>query len=117
MNALELNTKVAAQLMATQLVPDQNKPGESIIVSFPCNLKGQRLGAGEAPVPVYKDLYSGKVYAKVAEVIPSATDPASAERAKELHDMNPIHFSNEDGSVNGWFIEAPSFDESLKAAA
>lgn len=112
MNVLELNVKTKAVLTATVSVADPNKPGSTIFAGYPCDLDGNRLGSGDSPIPVFRDLYSGKTYALIAENIPSAPDVASQAAAAAIRALKPLHFVSDDGSVKGWFIEAPSFDQS-----
>jgi len=98
MNSLELNTKTKSFLT------NEDKDG-----AFVCDLKGKRLDPSAAPIPVYRDLYTGDVYAKLAEVIPSASDVTSKAAAKAITDLEPIHFVSEDGSVKGWFVKVADF--------
>lgn len=117
MQTLELNASTKAFLTATVLVPDPAKPGSQKFDAFLCALDGTRLAAGASPIPVFKDMYTGKVYARVAEVMPSNPDAASQTAAKAIQDLNPVHFCSADGSVRGWFVEAPNFDVSTQAPA
>jgi hypothetical protein len=116
MQALLLNASSKSLLTATILVADPNNPGKEIFQGFPCGLDGKALPFGVPGIPVYRDVYTGKVYALIAELIPSATDAASKEAAKVITDQNPIHYVSDDGSVKGWFIPAPDYDLSAKAA-
>jgi hypothetical protein len=93
-------------------VADSNKPGETTFTAYPCDLKGNRLQPGDSPIPVFRDLYSGKTYALIAENIPSAPDVVSQQAAEAIRALKPLHFVSDDASVKGWFIEAPSFDQS-----
>ena len=117
MQTLELNASTKAFLTATVLVPDPSKPGSEKFDAFMCALDGTRLATGAAPIPIYKDMYTGKVYAKVAEVMPSNPDATSQAAAKAIQDLNPVQYCSADGSVRGWFIEAPNFDVSAQAPA
>jgi hypothetical protein len=114
MSTLALVTGTKALLTATVEVADPNKPGSTIFTGYPCKIDGTPLASGDSPVPVYRDLYTGKTYAMIAEVIPSATDAVSVAAAKAIRDQKPLHFVSDDGSVKGWFIEAPNFDASVK---
>jgi hypothetical protein len=116
MNALDLNTSLKSLLTATVEVADPDKPGSTKFVAFPCKIDGSPLGPGDAPIPVFKDRYTGKVYARIAENIPSAADAVSVAAAKAIRDQKPISYVSEDGSVKGFFIEAPTFDASAKVA-
>lgn len=109
---LDLNISTKALLTATVKVADPNKPGDVTFAGYPCKIDGSKLGPGDSPIPTYRDRYTGKLFAKVAEVIPTATDAASVEAAKAITDLKPEHYVSDDGTVRGWFVEAPSFDQS-----
>ncbi len=116
MQALLLNQSSKSLLTATVLVADPNNPGKDMFTAFPCGMDGKPLAPGAAGIPVFRDVYTGKVYAMIAELIPTATDAASKEAAKVITDQNPIHYVSDDGSVKGWFVPAPDYDLSAKAA-
>lgn len=117
MNVLDLNISTRALLTATVEIADPDKPGSTKFTAYPCTIEGMPLGPGDAPVPVFRDRYTGKVYARIAENIPNAPDVVSVAAAKAIRDQNPISFVSDDGSVKGYFIEAPSFDASVAPAA
>ena len=53
---------------------------------------GQQLkGVDGKPVRVALDIISGKLYAKVADVIPSDPDPASQQRKADILKLQPEH--------------------------
>jgi hypothetical protein len=116
MSVLNLNTSTKSFLTATVKVADPNKPGDVMFAGYPCRIDGSKLQAGDARIPTYRDLYTGKTYAKIAEVIPTATDAASVEVAQAINAQKPIHYVSDDGSVRGWFVEAPNFDQSAEQA-
>jgi hypothetical protein len=117
MQSLNLNQSTKSLLTATILIADPNKPGSEIFSAFPCGIDGKALAPGASPIPVYKDLYTGTVFARVAERIPKVIDSETAEVAQTLLALKPIHYSSDEGSVVGWFIEAPNFDASAKVAS
>ena len=117
MSVLKLETSIKSFLTATVKVADPNKPGDVMFQGYPCAIDGSKLPPGVASIPTYRDLYTGKLYAKIAEVIPTATDAASVEVAKAITALKPIHYVSDDGSVRGWFVEAPNFDQSAEQAA
>jgi len=116
MNALDLVTSVKSLLTATVSVADPDNPGKTKFQGYPCTIDGKPLGPGDPPVPVYRDRYTGKVYAQLAEVLPTAPDHVSVAARKAIVDQNPISYCSEDGSVRGYFIEAPDFDASKEVA-
>ena len=105
MTALSLVPSSRALLTATV------KQDDGTVVSHLCDLKGNRLPLGDPGLPIYRDTYTAKTFVRVAEVIPSATDPISKAAAAEITALNPTHYASPDGDVKGYFIEAPDFNE------
>jgi hypothetical protein len=110
MQQLHLDPSSKAFLTATVLIADPNKPGSEIVKSFTCDLNGAALAPGAPALPVYRDLYTGTVYVRVAENIPSTPDSPSQDSAKTIQALKPIFYVSPAGDVKGWFIEATNFD-------
>ena len=111
MQALRFDQSSKAQLTNTTADPkDATKT-----VTFLCDLKGKPLASGALPVSVYRDDYTGDVYAQVAEVIPSK--PGSEADAAAITALKPIHYCSADGRVHGYFVKVASFDDFTEVAA
>ncbi len=83
--------------------------GETILV----DIDGNPLASGVPPLRVCRDMFTGDAYVQLCEKIPGGTIPDDVAKAAKITALNPIHFVNGDGSVNGYFVPAPTF----KAAA
>src|SRR5580658_690538 len=99
-----------AILTKTVKIPDPTNPQATVLQSYPCDVDGAQLGPNDAPTLLYRDLASGKTFARVIEKIPSSATTAGAAIALAVTALKPIHFANGDGSINGWFVPAPDFN-------
>jgi hypothetical protein len=103
MQALDLVTNgPKALLTKTETV---NIDGNQTVVSYPCDLDGNRVDAADA-LPIYRDRFTSKTFARVAENLPSGSAEMKA-KATAILALNPVHFTSDDGSVKGYFVEAP----------
>jgi hypothetical protein len=100
-----------AILTKTVKIADPANPQATILQSFNCDVDGAQLGSGVAPTLIYRDLITGQTFARVTEKIPNANTSAGAAAATAISERSPIHFTNDDGSINGWFVPAPDFNE------
>jgi hypothetical protein len=83
--------------------------------SFTCDLDGNPCDPG---LLIAKDAFTGKYFARVAEVIPSDNTPTAKAQKEAILALNPIHFISDDGTIKGYFVPAPDFnnrDSSPKA--
>jgi hypothetical protein len=111
MTTLNLDPSSKAVLTKTDETPDPNTPGKIIPISYPCDLEGNRLTSDNPGLPIYRDLYSGKTYVRVAETIPTGTDQFSKNLADSITALKPIHYMSEDSSVRGYYVPAPDFNK------
>jgi hypothetical protein len=77
---------------------------------FLCDLNGNAITPPNPGLPIFRDLFSGKTFVRVAERIPSGGQSADIAEAKRINSLNPIHYASPDGTVNGYFIVAPDFN-------
>jgi len=108
MQTLSLIPGSKASLTKTELTPDPNKKGQSIASSYRCDLKGDAIPA--PGLPIYKDAFSGLTFVRIAENIPSTPDSVSVAAADVLLALDPVFYVSPDGSIRGWFVEAPDFN-------
>lgn len=106
MTALSLLASSKAILTATVQGTDP-QTGQAITQNFPCDLTGAALPYGATPIFIYRDAFTAKTFARVAEVIPSGASSADVDLRGAILALKPIHYVNDDGSVKGWFVEAP----------
>ena len=109
MSILRFDDSTRALLTRTQTVAN-------VTSTFLCDINGNALAPGAPPLPVYVDERTGDTYVQVADRIPTGPNPDDQARASQLVALNPVHYANSSGSINGWFIPAPSFTPVLAAA-
>jgi hypothetical protein len=107
MQELHLNGSTKAFLTNSAPDPTDGKK----VLTFQCDLKGKPLAPGTAPIPVYRDMYSGDVYARVAEVLPTSPDATSVAAAQAILALKPVSYCSEDGSIKGFFVRVAAFDD------
>jgi hypothetical protein len=110
MQSLNLDLSSRAILTKTKLIPDPTNPAATIPQSFICDLNGNAITPPNPGLPIFRDLFSGKTFVRVAERIPSGAASADVAEAARINALNPVHFASPDGSVNGFFIVAPDFN-------
>lgn len=109
MTSLSLVASSKAILTGTAQITDPDS-GAVTTQNFPCDLQGHALTFGAQPLFIFRDAYTGKTFARVAEVIPSGSSSSDREAAAAILALKPTHFVNDDGSVKGWFVAAPDFN-------
>jgi hypothetical protein len=101
MSTLRLDTTLRAVLTRTEKVPSPVDPTATVTVSYPCDLRGEKIVPPAQPIPIFLNLIDGKHYAKVFEKPPAGTST-----------LGLIHYA--DDNVNGYFTLAPDFNQREK---
>ena len=110
MSVLLLVPSPRASLTKTTLATDPNNPtGPQIATTFECDIEGNPLN-GAAPLYVYRDQFTGKSYVRLCEVAPSGNQSSDKATRDAINSLNPIHYSDSDSNVRGWYVEAPDFN-------
>ncbi len=79
-----------------------------VVESVCCDLDGNLLGFGDAPIPTLLD-ETGKRFGRVAAQLPSLTDPVSVALKAEILKRNPIFFPSDDGKFRGYYVPVADF--------
>ncbi len=111
MSILNLDPSSKAVLTRDVKVSDPaNPPNGTLTNSFACTLLGSPLTDPTQKVNIWRNVIDGKFYARIAEKIPMPTTSAGREAAAALQALKPIHYASGDGSIVGYFVPAPDFN-------
>jgi hypothetical protein len=102
MKTLKLDIATRRYLTAESLV-------DKAPVGVMCDLKGKPLGASALPFAVYTEIGTGKAWVKIANILPSNSDPTSVAQREAIVALTPEFCDSDNGDARGYYIPAPDF--------
>jgi hypothetical protein len=100
----------------SRLTKETKNPSTGAIESSLCDLDGNPLASGVAPVDTLLD-DTGKRWGRVAAQLPSLTDPVSQALKADILARNPVFFASDDGKFRGYYVPVNDFTYHEAAAA